>query len=466
MLFFTLTIFCIFIFFQILYLIVPITRLWKIHPQIIELQEQENITLLIPAFNEENIILSCLDGILQLNYTNYEVFIINDGSTDNTLEILKKTLQLTPVIINKANKLHHNPIIGCYQSLLLPRIFVLDKANGGKADSLNTGLEYASNEIIITLDADCFLSPQAFHAVNAVFKDKNIIAAGGTVQIIQGMINDHAVPSATFNVNSLIKYQIVQYLTSFYLHKVTQAEFNALTVISGAFGIFRKSSLIEINGYRNTIGEDMDITLRIHQLIKKSQPDKKIVFIPEAVCHTECPEKFKDLLKQRLRWQKAFVDCIITYWNHLFKDFGFSMSCFLLFDSLLLGTIAAFYTILFLITLILSKSDPLLAFLLIVISLILGTSQSMISLFLSKRFGHCYSWIDYIRYFLFSLLEVVSFRLLGLVFCTLGTIMYFFDKHDWDKVTRSGKNYTAGAHLAACRDPQPLSDKGEIVYNG
>lgn len=455
MLVLTLVIFAIFLFFQFLYLMVPLVTFWGEKPKVIKMQDQDNITLLIPAFNEENIILSCLDGIFQLNYTNYEVIIINDGSTDNTLGILTENLQLTPTAMNKANLLPHNPIINCYQSALFPRIFVVDKTNGGKADSLNAGIEYASNEIIITLDADCFLSSQSFHAVNSIFKDKNIIAAGGVVQIIQGIINDKTVPSSNFNVKGLIKYQIVQYLTSFYLHKVTQSAFNAITVISGAFGIFRKSALIEVNGYRKTIGEDMDITLRMHRLIKTTHTDKKIVFVPEAVCYTECPGGFRDLLRQRIRWQKAFVDCIITYWSNLFREVDVGISLFLLFDSLLLGTIAALYTILFFINLILGNTDPTLALILLSISLFLGASQNIVSLFISRRFGYSYSWTNYLRYYLFSLVEVISFRLLGLIFCTLGTMMYFFDNQNWNKVNRSGQRYTMNTNLALCDNPQP-----------
>ncbi|MDF2633653.1 MAG: glycosyl transferase family 2 [Pelosinus sp.] len=463
MLFITLMLFSIFVIFQLLYLFVPLIKFIRVQPKIIEMQEQEPITILVPAFNEENIILSCLDGILQLNYANYEVIIINDGSTDNTLSILKRNLQLVPTIITKANLLQHSPIINCYRSSLFPRILVIDKINGGKADSLNAGIEYTSNEIIVTLDADCFLQSQAFHAINSIFRNKNIVAAGGVVLIIQGMINDNTVPSSTFNVPGLIKYQIVQYLTAFYLHKFTQAKFNAITVISGAFGIFRKSALNEINGYRNTIGEDMDITLRIHQLIRTRYTENKIVFIPEAVCYTECPGDFKDLFRQRLRWQKAFVDCIITYWNNLFCKFGFGISIYLFFDSLLLGTVSAFYTIIFLLTLMFDYADPFFALILISISVILGASQSIVSLIISQQFGYSYSWVDYTRYYLFSLIEVLSFRLLGLAFCTLGTIMYFFNKHEWNKVTRSGEKYTVNTDLTTCSDLQPISEKGEIL---
>ena len=459
MVFIVLVVFSIFVVFQLLYLIVPLATVKYNQAKMAKMQIQEYITILIPAYNEGRIISSCLEGIFQLDYLNYEVIIINDGSTDNTLSILHANLQLVPATIPKANLLLHNPIINCYQSSLFPRVFVIDKINGGKSDSLNAGIEYTTNEIIITLDADCILSSQSLHPINANFKNKRIIAGGGVVQIVQGIRHDKALPTSVFNVQGIIKYQIAQYLTAFYLHQVTKVQFNAITVLSGAFAIFRRSALNELNGFRKTIGEDMDITLRMHQLIKKKYLNKRIIFIPEATCYTECPDNLRDLFRQRFRWQKAFIDCIITYRNSFFKDFGVGLSIYLLFDSLLLGTICAFSTLLFIIILLFDSTNQFLALVLFSISIFLGTSQTIASLLMSQRFGFSYSWIDSLRFYLFAFIETISYRLLGLVFCTLGTIMYFFNKHNWNKVKRSRRNYQVTDNLGKSNNLQFISRK-------
>lgn len=442
-----LAVFFIFVVFQLLYLIIPLATLRYNQVKMTKMQPQEPITLLIPAYNEARIISSCIEGIFQLDYLNYEVMIINDGSTDNTLSILNENLKLVPIIIPKANLLRHNPIINCYQSSLFPKIFVLDKINGGKSDSLNAGIEYTTNEIIITLDADCILSSQSLHPINANFKNKRIIAGGGVVQVVQGIRHDKTHPTSRFNVQGIIKYQIAQYLTDFYLHKVTKAKFNAITVLSGAFAIFRRSALNELDGFRKTIGEDMDITLRMHQLIKRKHLNKRIIFIPEATCYTECPDNFRDLFRQRFRWQKAFMDCIIKYRSSFFKDFGVGLSLYLLFDSFILGTICAFSTLIFIIILLFDSTNQFLALVLFSISILLGASQTIASLHISQQFGFSYSRIDCVRFYLFAFIETISYRLLGLVFCTLGTIMYFFNKHNWNKVKRSRRNYEVTTNL-------------------
>lgn len=213
--------------FQFIYLIIPVVRLIKNPPKPIELQDQEKITLLIPAYNEESIILTCVYGILQLNYARYQAIIINDGSTDDTLDVLRKQLRLKPVVLRKARLLAHNPIINCYQSADFPRIFVIDKINGGKADALNAGIEYATGELVVTLDADCVLSSNSMQAVNSCFKNQNTIAAGGAVHILQGAANGSTASSQIFKVKALIKFQIIQYLTAFYLFRITQEKFNA-----------------------------------------------------------------------------------------------------------------------------------------------------------------------------------------------------------------------------------------------
>ncbi len=463
MLFATLFFFSIFVFFQLLYLIIPAIKLIRDPPKPIAIQDQTEVTLLIPAYNEEGIILTCVQGLCRLDYSNYKAIIVNDGSTDNTLGVLQTELRLKPSAITKTNLIPHQSVINCYQSSKYPQIFVIDKINGGKADALNAGIEYATGELVVTLDADCVLSADSIHAVNSCFKNQNIIAAGGTVHILQGVANANPAFLHSFKVKALIKYQIINYLTAFYLFRTTQDKFNSIIVISGAFGIFRKSVLYELEGFRKTIGEDMDITLRVHQLIQTIHTDKNIMYIPQAVCYTECPENLRDLFRQRFRWQKCFVDCIITYWFNLFKELGTGISIYMLIDGLLLGTISAFTTIIFYVAFMFNLVDNLLSLIFFTTAAAIGVLQSITSLLIGKRFGYSYSWLDYIRFFLFSLIEPISFRILGIFFCSLGTILYFFDKHNWHKVKRTGKQYAITANLITQNSLDPIPEKREVI---
>ncbi|MDG5786356.1 glycosyltransferase [Evansella sp. AB-P1] len=436
----TLVLFFIYMLFQLIYIFVPLFAV-KSKNRFSKLEKEKGISILIPAYNEEKVILNCLQGIVNLKYKNYEAIFINDGSSDQTLNILKEHLQLEPTFQRlPAIKIPHEAIIEVYQSKLYPKILVIDKENGGKADALNAGIEYLKKEIVITLDADSILEPHSLQAMNKAFEDEKVIAAGGMVQIGQGFHGNFLRPKPTFLTSGIIRYQIIQYLTAFYLHKFTLMKMSSITVIAGAFGAFRKNILFEIDGFRKTVGEDMDITLRIQRLVKTKYKDCKLIFNPQATCYTECPETYKALFNQRIRWQKAFMDCVITYRTSFFNRFGFRLSIFFLIEAFLLGTLSAFPIIFIPIILIFNLEHYMIALGLLTVTFFLGNYQSFSTLVVSRRFGLRYHRKDYLKIATFIPIEIITYRLLGLAFVISGTIMYFINKEKWNVATRIGTN--------------------------
>lgn len=428
----------IFLLFQLLYIFIPLFST-NGFPPVNKTQNEKGMTILIPAFNEEKTILNCLQGIVNVSYENYEAIFISDGSTDKTFKLLCDYLNAKPSEKIPAGKISHEHVIGCYQSVTYPNIYLIEKVNGGKADALNVGIEYASHDIIITLDADSILDPNSLYAMNIAFDDEKVLAAGGMVQISQGFNGSYIKPKPMFNVSGLIRYQIIQYLTDFYLHKTTQAKLKSITVIAGAFGAFRRHALFEAHGYRKTVGEDLDITLRMHTLIKKKYKRHKLIFVPNAICYTECPSTFKDLLSQRIRWQKGFIDCLINFKKSFFVNFGGPVSIYLLVDSLILGTLNAFPTM-FVPLLILINHNYSITLFFLSITFLLAFYRSITMIIISRRYEHNYSPKDYIKLMLFIPIEIFTYRLLGLVFVTVGTILYAKNKDGWNTVKRSGIN--------------------------
>lgn len=428
----------IFLFFQLLYIFIPLFSTNGISP-VNKTQIEKGMTILIPAFNEEKTILNCLQGIMNVSYENLEAIFISDGSTDKTFELLYNYLNAQPSKKMPAGKISHEHVIGCYQSVTYPNIYLIEKVNGGKADALNAGIEYASYDIIITLDADSILDPNALHAMNAAFDDEKVIAAGGMVQISQGFNGSYIKPKPMFNISGLIRYQVIQYLTDFYLHKTTQAKLRSITVIAGAFGAFRRHALFEVQGYRKTVGEDLDITLKLHTLIKKKYKWHKLIFVPNAICYTECPSTFKDLLSQRIRWQKGFIDCLLHYKKSFFVNLGIPVSIYMLVDSLILGTLNAFPTMLVPLLIVINHNYGITLFFLS-ITFLLALYRSITTMVISRRYGHKYSPKDYLKLTLFIPIEILTYRLLGLVFVTFGTILYAKNKEGWDSVERIGVN--------------------------
>lgn len=433
----TLILFCLFISFQIIYIFIPLFTISK--KRLLYPRKEKGISILIPAYNETLVIENCLMGIFNINYKQYEVLFINDGSTDDTLETLHKHLDLIKTSKSKLGKLKHEKVKEIYRSQKYPSIWVIDKENGGKADALNTGIEFATNEIIITLDADSILEANALNEMNRALSDESVVAAGGLVNIVQGFENKEEELVPFFKLCSLIRFQIVQYMTAFYLHKPTQSKIGSLSVIAGAFGAFRRDILIQAMGYRKTIGEDMDITLRIQELIGTILKNKRIIFVPEAVCYTECPTTFKNLFRQRIRWQKGFVDCVITYRKSFYRKFNFKVSTYLLLDSLLLGTITAYPTLMIPLLVIITIIHFKLFLILLAMSIMLTITQDIASLLISRRFGHFYSLRDQISLILFIPIGCILYRVTGVLFVTIGTILYFFDKDGWSHSERIGQ---------------------------
>lgn len=434
MLYITLVLFVFYIFFQTVYIFVP----WFLsYPKPVRfLTRQKGFSVLIPVFNEETIVASNLLQNLKVNYTNYEIIVINDGSTDNTFYKLMETFQLVKVSRIPHEKLLYKQVRGIYHSTIYPKVWVVDKENGGKADALNVGIDFSRNDWVITVDADTLLGKQSMHALNTSILDPSIVAIGGAVHISQAQ-EDLGNPQ--FLLKGLIDFQVFQYLTSFYLYKYTQSLFKGITVISGAFGAFQKSVLFEVGGYRSSVGEDMDITIKIHKWIHKRNKDKKMVFVPEAVSYTECPSSYRDIFKQRFRWQKAFIDCLAVYHKDLFRRLNLSTSGFMLFDAFFLGTLNTFPILLIPIAWLLEPGFSGLFVFLIVTSFLVGVFQNLTALLVSRRYLFRYKASHYIFASIFLIFEVFTYRLLGLIFVSVGTILYFIDRDSWYRVKRSNK---------------------------
>lgn len=440
----------VFLVFQILYTFIPLlcSKVKRLNPDLAE----KSISVLVPAYNEELTIGNCIDAMAALRYSNYEILIINDGSKDGTLSALNELLDLRPDARLADGKLSYKPIKGFYRSDRYRHIYVINKVNGGKADSLNAGIDYAASDIVITLDADSMLEADSLRYVNQYFHDDDVIALGGTVKIVQGAMRDkNGVILEKFRGRGLIKSQIINYTHGFYVRKLTQSYFNSIVVISGAFGAFYKDVLLQVGGFRSTVGEDIDITLKIHEYIKAKGLKKKLVYAPEAVCYTECPENLPNFYKQRIRWQKAFIDCILIYWSRLSKRFSVKVSLFFAIDGFMLGTLSAFTTVFYLGQTLIVGGNILHAVIFLLVSVLLNAAQILISFYLCRKYGSTYTFSDYIKMFLFSQAELLTYRNLLLYINIAGTFKYFDNDEGWGFVERKGvaaisQNMAAGSN--------------------
>lgn len=419
--------------FQLMYLVLALKMTKKDTAVRSDLPEQ-NMSILVPAYNEEKVLKSCFSGFQNLDYKNYELIFINDGSTDQSMELLVDILDLREEELITQDKLAYNPIIRTFVSASYPNVKVLDKVNGGKADALNAGADYASNDIIITLDADSILQKNALTHINEAMQDPNVIAGGGMVHV--GQMYEDSKPS--FKKSGLVRYQLSDYMLSFYIKRFVQSKFGVVSVVSGAFGAFRAFALYEAGGYKKTIGEDMEITLNMQQLIKNIYTKGKLVFIPKAECYTEVPADYKSLSKQRVRWQKGFLDSLKIYHKGRVKKLGFKLVFFIFIDSLL-PSVTGIFTTLFLAYGLLVGGLGELTLILLEITAVMQITQRVGAYVISRRYGHKYPKADYIKITLFSAFELVTYRVLDAYFFLYGSLAYILQRnHSWNKLERTG----------------------------
>jgi len=393
--------------------------------------DEKGMSILIPCFNESLILKYTIEGLLNMEYDNLEIIFINDGSEDNTFEVLYKLLDLYPCEFGINSSLSYD-VKGIYNSKIYPFIYVIDKCNSGKANSLNTGIAYAEKELIVTMDCDCVLEKNALNSINKIFDNEDVIASGGVVHVMQ-MFKLEKIPTW------MISMQGLDYIKGFYFYKASLAYNDALSIISGAFGIFKKDHIVEIGGFRAGLGEDIDITIRLQEYAHKH--NKKIMFDRNAICYTECPETLKELTRQRVRWQKGFIDAILKNANFLFKNIFKSNLCFFIIIDALLSN--SFATVVFIINTIL-----------ILMKLIYGYSPYMFIYYINTIMFNIICSIIAIKgakkgmqnlktgqFYLMIMYDILFFQSLRVYFFIKGTFTYWFDNKDWDKIDRKNNSY-------------------------
>ena len=286
-------------------------------------EQAPGISVLAPAYNEELTIVESTRSLLSLQYPDFEVIVINDGSKDGTLARLISEFGLERVDRFVDGSVQHADIRGFYGSAKLPRLLVVDKENGGKSDALNAGINCCRTALFCAIDADSILESDALLRVVRPFIDEPdlTIAAGGTIRIANGCkVDSGRVTDIGLPRNFLALVQIVEYLRAFLMARVGLGKMQALTVISGAFGVFRRRHVIEVGGYSHgTVGEDMELVIKLHRLMRERRQDYRIDFIAEPVCWTECPDSLSVLGRQRARWQRGSLECFAKHKGMLFN---------------------------------------------------------------------------------------------------------------------------------------------------
>ena len=408
------------------------------------------LSVIAPAYNESRTIIDNIRTLLSLYYNNYEVIVVNDGSTDDSMEKMIETYELEKVNYYFDYRIPCKRIRGVYKSRnrSFKKLTVVDKVNGGKADSLNAGLNVSKNELVVSIDADSIMEPDALLKLVKPFmeaKDKKVIGAGGVIRIANSCeISGGHIKKIHLPKKFLPRAQVMEYTRAFLMGRMAWSELDGLLLISGALGMFDREIVIQAGGYRtDTVGEDMELVVRIRRYMADRNVKYNVVYIPDPLCWTEVPSTVKVLARQRSRWTRGTMETLITH-RKLFlnKRYGklglFGYPYWLIFEYL--APIIEFLGILWFIFLVITgKLNWPFFILLFGFVYFFAVSLSIWSVFFEEITFHKYEKRrDVLKLIGTAFLEPLFYHPMVMLMSIKGNLDKLFKRNTWGKMERKG----------------------------
>ena len=404
------------------------------------------ITILVPAYNEQQTIEASVTAILALHYRNYEVVVVNDGSKDGTLEALRRAFDLYEIPRTYPETIATKPLRAVYRSRARTKLVVIDKENGGKADSLNAAINASRFPLVIAVDADTLIEPDALLRLTRPFLlGRRIAAVGGTVRVANGCVVKHGqVTDARVPRRLIPGVQVVEYLRAFLFGRLGWNRLGGNLIISGAFGLFRKDHLLAVGGYDATsIVEDLDLVVRLHRHLQRHRIRYEIPFIPDPVAWTEVPESLRVLARQRGRWQRGLLAAMWQYRGMLFNPrygrVGVIAVPFYTFGEMLAPLVEVFGYAITIAGLTLGVVNVSFALLFLLVAWGYGMLLSLWAVVLEEVSFHRYRRFgDLARLVLFATLENFGYRQCGVWWRLRAFFTLRKHRHVWGEMTRRG----------------------------
>lgn len=408
------------------------------------------LSLIAPAYNEGFTIEENVKSLLSLNYNNYQAIVVNDGSKDNSMEILIKTYDLVLTELDFHSQIETKKIKGIYTSrnAAFKKLIVVDKENGGKADALNAGLNIAQNPYVVCIDVDCILDKDSLLKLAKPFLESHgerIIATGGVVRIAnQCIIKNGRLVEINVPDVLLSRVQVLEYLRAFLLGRMAWGRLDGLLLISGAFGAFDKEIALLAGGYNTkTVGEDMELVVRMRRYMLENKLPYTVCYIPDPLCWTEAPEDFKIFKKQRSRWMRGTIETLSfhkkMFLNPKYKLLGMiSVPYWTLFEFLAPGIefVGLLITILFILFGLLNWHF---FFLLLLFVYTFAVFFSVIALFSEERTYHKYpKQRDFFKLLLAAFIEPLYFHPMTVYAALVGYREKIRGTKGWGEMTRKG----------------------------
>ena len=406
------------------------------------------ITIIAPAHNEEKSIRVAVRNLLDLDYPQLEVIVVNDGSEDRTLDEMREEFRLRPVRAVYITEAKSAPVRGLYRSDVNASLLVVDKEPGGsKADAVNAGLNAATSPYVCIVDADSVLERDALLRIMVpIMADpKRVVAVGGIIRVLNGSeIAGGQLKRVRLPRKSIEVIQVIEYLRAFLIGREAWGQGNMLTIISGAFGVFRTDLVRAVGGYRpQTIGEDFDLVARLHRHLLEKRVDYRIQFVPDPMCWTEVPSDLQSLGRQRARWHKGLLDVLWPNRDMLFRPRYGRIGCFAFPYLWLFELFAPVIEIAGIVTIVLAASlgvlsrEFFLQFLLFgyAFATVISVGSVLQEEITYKRYN---DWQDVTRLVSYCFLEHFPYRQLHMIWRLQGLWQYFRGDLAWKPLKRKG----------------------------
>lgn len=405
------------------------------------------VSILVPAYNEEVGVVSTVRSLLALEYPEKEIIVVDDGSKDSTSMRMIEEFNMKEIPYAVRTHIETAEIESIYQSTIFPYIRLIKKANGGKADALNAGINLSSFPYFCAIDGDSILENDGLlKCMKPIIEsDGQIIVTGGSVRIANGStISRSKVEVVGLPRSPVVIMQVVEYFRAFLIGRIALSNLNILLIVSGAFGVFNKERVIQAGGYnKNTVGEDMELVVRLHRLLREEKSKQRIEYIPDPVCWTEAPESLEVLRSQRIRWQRGLFETLWTHrkmmFNPKYGSIGLVSMPYFLFVELL-GAVFEFigYFIIFG-GFFFSLVDPQVASVMFMVTVFYGSLISALAVLLEELTLHKYPKVSHLmRLYFWALTEAFWYRPLMVIWRVKGIFAAFQKKAHWGDMKRKG----------------------------
>jgi cellulose synthase/poly-beta-1,6-N-acetylglucosamine synthase-like glycosyltransferase len=404
------------------------------------------LSLLVPAYNEEVTIASSLLSFLTLEYPHLEVVVVNDGSTDATMQMLMREFDLYEIPPAFRVSIPTRDVRAYYRSRKHARLLVLDKVNGGKADSLNAAMNAARHPFVVAVDADTLIEPDALMRLARPFLlGANVAAVGGTIRVANECVVEFGrVTEARVDSRWIVGCQVVEYLRAFLFGRLGWNSIGGNLIISGAFGLFRKEYLLAIGGYRTgNVTEDMDLVVRLHRYLYENNIKATMPFIPDPVAWTEVPRDVRVLARQRERWHRGLIGTLWAHKRMLFNPrygpVGMLAVPFYVLGEMIAPVVELLGWVMLALGLMVGAVDGHFAVLFLIVAISYGTLLSIWAIVLEElSFKRYRRRRDLMKLVWFALIEGIGYRQMTVLFRLNAFWKFWRGVESWGRMTRQG----------------------------